>query len=296
VDWVRVGLSLRALRRRRGWTQARLGLEAHCSRSLIALVERGHGDRLGGHTLVRIAEALSARVRIQILWHGEDLDRLVDRRHAAIVERVVRRLHALGWHVLPEVTFQFGAERGSIDVLATHASTRAMLIIEVKSVVPDVQATLSGLDRKSRLAWRIAAERNVRPTSVSRLLVLPEGTTTRRRIQHVEATFNAAYPARNIQVNRWLQAPTGSLSGILFLPNVNQGDVRRRSTLEGDLPVHARSPETSQMSTTGRIRAKQGVKCHGGWNSEGSPDGRGTRRPEAAAAPTETARGGAAGH
>ncbi|HVH18470.1 MAG TPA: helix-hairpin-helix domain-containing protein, partial [Myxococcota bacterium] len=45
-----------------------------------------------------------------------DGDRLLDERHAAMVEAVMRRLVALGWKVRAEVTFSSFGERGSIDV------------------------------------------------------------------------------------------------------------------------------------------------------------------------------------
>jgi hypothetical protein len=212
---------------------------------LIALVEAGEGDRLAGHTLARIADALGARLRLQVLWHGENLDRLLDHRHATLVERTVRTLEMLGWHVAPEVTFQVGSERGSIDALAMFVGTGAVLVVEVKSVVPDVQATLAGLDRKARLAPRIATDRGWHVASVSRLLVLPEGTTTRRRIQLVTATLAAAYPARNVEVNRWLRAPTTPLSGILFLPDVNERDIRRRSSRSASRSTQGRGPQSS---------------------------------------------------
>ena len=64
---------------------------------------------------------------------------------------VVRRLRALGWDVAVEVSFSRFGERGSIDVLAFHPARRALLVTEVKSVTPDMQAMLAGLDRKARL-------------------------------------------------------------------------------------------------------------------------------------------------
>jgi len=102
-----------------------------------------------------------------------------------------------------------------------------LLVVEVKSVLPDVQSALATLDRKARLAPRIAAERGLRISSVSRVLVLPENATTRRRVQLVAATLTAAYPARNIEVRRWLRAPSATLAGILFVPNATERGNRR---------------------------------------------------------------------
>ena len=49
--------------------------------------------------------------------------------------------------------------------------------VEVKSVVPDLQAMLHGIDRKARVAPFLARERNWSPSTVSRLLVLPNDKT-----------------------------------------------------------------------------------------------------------------------
>jgi transcriptional regulator with XRE-family HTH domain len=250
MDWDRVGSSLRVLRRRRGWTQAALASKAGCSRSWVGAVERGHGDQVTGNALARLAEALGARLRVQVLWHGEELDRLLDRRHAALVEALVRRLEALGWHVAVEVTFRVGPERGSIDVLSFHPATAALLVVEVKSVLPDVQSALSGLDRKARLGRGIAAERGLRASSISRLLVLPENATTRRRVQLVAATLAAAYPSRNVEVGRWLRAPSGGLSGIWFLPDASERGNRRTPAVVRTPATQGLTPGSSGMSTS----------------------------------------------
>ena len=93
---------------------------------------------------------------VRVYWQGEALDRLRDERHAAIVERVLRLLTAEGWIARTEVSFSEYGERGSIDVFALHPKVGALLVIEVKSAVPDLQATLSNLDRKTRLAPGLA--------------------------------------------------------------------------------------------------------------------------------------------
>ena len=108
-----------------------------------------------------MAEALGARLSVRVYWHGEELDRLLDAAHAGIVDQVVALLVANGWEVVPEATFNHFGERGSVDVLAWHPIHRALLIIEVKSVVPDVQALLAGVDRKVRIAPAIARSSRV---------------------------------------------------------------------------------------------------------------------------------------
>jgi hypothetical protein len=106
-----------------------------------------------------------------------------------------------------EVSFSVRGERGSIDVLAFHPTAATLLVVEVKSVVPDLQATFVTVDRKTRLASEIARERKWRPAHVGRLLVLREDWTARRRVAAHEATFAGAFPARGWAVRRWLRDP-----------------------------------------------------------------------------------------
>jgi len=179
-------------------------------------------------TLEKLAAALRARVSVRLLWQGEELDRLLDADHARLVEEVVRRLGATQWEAHPEQTFALHGERGSIDILAFHAATRQLLVIEVKSVVPDMQAMLAGLDRKARLGPLVARELNWSPTGTSRLLVLPDDRTARRRIERFAATLDRVLPARTLEVRRWLQQPGGSIAGILFLSGVIQVNARHR--------------------------------------------------------------------
>ncbi len=108
-------------------------------------------------TLRKVAEALDASLDIRLRWNGEGLDRLLDEAHAGLVEDLVQRLMADGWVTEVEVSFSIRGERGSIDVLGYHEPTGMVLVTEVKSVVPDSQATLFALDRKTRLARRSPA-------------------------------------------------------------------------------------------------------------------------------------------
>jgi transcriptional regulator with XRE-family HTH domain len=229
VDPVRFGLSLRALRRRRGWTQTQLAAAAGISQTAISRIERGRGDRLTVRTLAHVLATLGARISVRVLSHGEDLDRLLDAGHAEIVERVTRLLRRRGWEVAPEVTFSVYGERGSIDVLATHPSTGALLVVEVKSAVPDVQATLAGIDRKARLALGIARERGWPARSISRWLVLPGDKTSRRRVERHAATFSAALPGRTVEMRRWSTAPEGAMAGVMFVSPGTHATARHRT-------------------------------------------------------------------
>jgi hypothetical protein len=99
-----------------------------------------------------------------------------------------------------------------------------LFVVEVKSVVPDNQAAILGLDRKSRLAPGIAAERGWHTRAVAKLLVVSATATSRRRVARLRATYDAVFPIRGAKVRSWLRSPAGAISGLLFVPYVTRGD------------------------------------------------------------------------
>lgn len=237
MDTIRFGHALRALRRRAGLSQAEVGRRAGASASTVNRIEHGRVERVGFSTLRSIGAAVDAEVQLQVRWRGEALDRLLDEGHAALVEATVRLLRTLGWEVAVEASFAIGGERGSIDVLGWHAASGYVVVVEVKSVVPDNQATLFGVDRKARLAPIIARDRGWTCLGVARLLVVGEGRTARRRVEQHAAMFDAALPARGAEMRGWLREPVSPPpAGILFLEaglppsNVHGVKARRRSS------------------------------------------------------------------
>lgn len=217
VDDRRVGLIIRALRRRRGWRQSDLGEACGLSQAAVSLAERGHVDALSLRTLRRILLALDARGDVDVRWRGGSLDRTLDERHAALVGLVVRLLTSFGWEWALEVTYSVYGERGSIDVLGFYRATASLLVIEVKTELTSVEETLRRLDEKTRLAPEIAWDRlQRRSRCTSRLLVLPETSTSRERLAGHAGVLSAVLPAKNVGVRRWLAAPSGSLHGRLL--------------------------------------------------------------------------------
>ena len=230
MDGIRFGRHFRALRVRLERRQSDVSADSGLSRSLIASIDRGQIDGVTIGSLVRAAHALGAEVDVRLRWRGEQLDRLLDEAHAAVVDAMVARLQRqVGWVVEVEVSFSVWGERGSIDILAFHPAFGALLVIEVKSVVADTQATLYGLDRKARLAQQIVKDRPWRIRHVNRLLVIGASATSRRRVARLAATYEIALPARGATVRRWLVHPAEPLDGLLFLANDSHGGTRRRS-------------------------------------------------------------------
>jgi transcriptional regulator with XRE-family HTH domain len=246
MDSILFGRGVKALRLRKGWRQDDLADAAQVSRGVVARIERGNADRVTVATLDKVAAAVGARVACRLTWNGEGLDRLLDAEHAAIVEAVVRTLRAADWLVATEVSFNNFGERGSVDVLAFHQASRFVLVIEVKSVVPDVQAMLVALDRKERLARQIARERGWDAGAVARLLVIGENRTARRRVDMHAATFGNMFPDRAREIRRWLVEPVASspLRGLWFLSGDAQAGVKQRARRSRRHPERGLNPDS----------------------------------------------------
>jgi transcriptional regulator with XRE-family HTH domain len=156
VDPIRLGRSLRVIRRSRGQRQLDVAQAAGVSQTLVSAVERGHGARLSVGTLARVFAALDADLELVVRYRGGTLDRLLDERHAATVAAVLGTLRARGWTTAVEVTFNHYGDRGSIDVLAVHPVARIVLVVEVKTEITSAEETLRRLDVKVRVGAGLA--------------------------------------------------------------------------------------------------------------------------------------------
>jgi transcriptional regulator with XRE-family HTH domain len=218
-DPARIGRSLRAIRVRLGLRQADVARRAGCSRSFVSKVERGLARSGDVRRVERLCVALGADLDIRIRWRGEGLDRLLDEGHATLIDGFLPVLRTAGWQVALEVTFNEFGDRGSIDIFGWHPATRSLLVVEIKSVVPDAQGTLAPLDRKVRVAPKLARARGWDLATVSRLLVIGDTTTNRERVRRFDELFDVALPIRGRDVRRWLSTPAGPIEGLWFLPD-----------------------------------------------------------------------------
>ena len=243
MDDRRVGLVIRALRRRRGWRQVDLASKARVSQSLISLLERGHLDTITHGTLRRILGKLDARCEIDVRWRGGHLDRMLDEGHARLIDATIAFLAQMGWLWAVEVTYAIFGEYGSIDVLAFHVQTGSLLVIEVKTELTSIEETLRRHGAKVRLGPQIARDQQKwRARSTSRLLIMPESTSTRDQIARHARILDSALPAENVAVRQWLKAPSGTLGGRLFFRITSPGGGKREPG--GSHRVRGRNPSS----------------------------------------------------
>jgi transcriptional regulator with XRE-family HTH domain len=237
MDDLRIGSMIRAARVRKGWRQQDLATAGHVARATISRIERGHLGSLPLDTIRAICAGLDIRLDLQPRWRGGDLDRMLSRRHSLLHESVTRALAAAfpDWEIAPEVSFAIYREHGVIDLLLWHPDRRALLVIELKTDIVDVGEMLGTLDKKRRLAWKIAEGRGWSPKTVSAWIVIAGSRTNERRVAEFQAMLRSAYPADGRQVRAWLRDPEGSIAALSLwpgpssVPTTPTRRVRRRS-------------------------------------------------------------------
>jgi transcriptional regulator with XRE-family HTH domain len=218
VNDLLVGRSIRLLRLRGGWRQSDLAQKAGVSPQLVSLVELGHFEHVTLKKVRLVFGAVDADAWLDLRWRGGVIERVLDERHAALVGIVASTLSRWGWEVVPEVSYSVFGERGSIDLVAWHAASGTLLVIEIKTELVSAEGTLRKLDEKDRLAPKVVRERfGWRPERVSRLLVLPADRTQRRHVARHAAVLDRALPVRGDALRASLRRPNGRVAGLWFV-------------------------------------------------------------------------------
>lgn len=212
-------------------------------------MERGRLEGTPLRSIRAVLEPLEASGWLDLRWRGGLLDRLLDERHASLVGTVVRDLAGWGWEVVPEVSYSVFGERGSIDILGWHARSHSLVVVEAKTELVSIEATLRKHDEKLRLAPKVAAERfGWRSRVVGGVIALASDRTQRRRVDRHAAVLDRALPVRGPEVRAWLRRPSGQMAGLWFVTPTNPGSGHgardtpwrvRRARSKGDIGARA---------------------------------------------------------
>jgi transcriptional regulator with XRE-family HTH domain len=228
MDDLRLGLALRAARVKRRLRQCDLADQAGVSASLVSRLEHGDLGRVSLRAFRGVAAKLGVSLELVPRSASGELDRVVNARHAALGERVAAWIaRQPGWIVAAEISFAIYGERGIVDLLAWHESTSSLVVIELKTAIVDVDELIGTLDRKRRLATRIAAARGWAARSVSSWLIVGDSSTNRRRVADHRILLTSALPRDGRSLAPlFLHPDRGPESGIAFwsnLPGVKVG-------------------------------------------------------------------------
>jgi transcriptional regulator with XRE-family HTH domain len=217
MDDVRIGNSLRVIRIRKHLRQADVGRRARVSRQIVGRIENGAAGRYPLDTARAVVGALGARLDSRLRYQGAELDRIVNAAHALLHESVAGHLHRCpGWTWLPEVGFAHYGERGVIDILAGHAETRSLLIIELKTELVDPQELVAVMHRRVRLGRTIAQQQGWDPLTVSAWVIVRDTATERRRLSRHARLLRSAFPVEGRTARGWLMRPSSPISALSF--------------------------------------------------------------------------------
>lgn len=181
------GRVLRMLRLRRDWRQSDVAEKAGISSSAVGRHENGVIGLLG--ILEKHAAVFGLRVDVRVVGRAGSLIRLADEEHARIVERVAGWFRAQGCLTETEASFSEWGERGRIDLLAFDAATRALVIVEVKTQLLDLQELFGSLNVKERLGARIAERRGWKPVRLVTVLAVANTAANRRVVRDHPSLF-----------------------------------------------------------------------------------------------------------
>ncbi len=194
---VTVGAAVRASRKERGWSQARLSAESRVPQTVVSSIERATHFNPPIETIRRLCTALDAELIVEIRparLVGRSDQR--DPAHAACVAATRRILERVGWTTASEIEIVTGRARGFVDLLAFDPRTRRLLVIEVKTEIRDV----GGLERQ--VGWYLREARSAagslgwRPQRVSGVVVCLATAAVDAAVVVNRVQLAAAFPLR----------------------------------------------------------------------------------------------------
>jgi len=246
VDDLAIGRLFREIRLRLDWPQKVVAARARISDGAYSAIERGLFDTVPLGKLRRVAAVLEVRLPLEPRWRGAAVDRILSSRHAQMTEAVARMLIDAGWEVRPEVSFSHYGERGVVDLVAWHAASRTILLIELKTELVDINDLLAVTDRRRRLAATIVEPFGWVPAAIASWVVVAEGRTNRRRLEKHRSAIRSAFPIDGRSIAGWLKRPEHPHFALWFLPNLSGTSLRpgpapRHRVRRPDLNVDARA-------------------------------------------------------
>lgn len=243
---VGVGQAVGEARARRGWSRAQLAEAASVSRFLVYLIERGEPASIEAY--LRLASALRMRLDARLIDPRRRADLSVggDPVHSAMGEVEATHLRARGLEVAIDEPYQHFQFAGRADLLAWDRERRALLHLENRTRLPDIQAAAGSFNAKraylpEAFGARVGIGRWVTVTHVMAMLWSAE-------ILHVlrlrRQTFRALCPDGSASFAAWWggsEMPSGARSAlVLFDPGASSRQRRwvGVEALDGLRPRH----------------------------------------------------------
>ena len=184
-----------------------------------------------GWPLSSRSTSASRRAGAAARWRGGELGRLLNDRHAMLHGVALELLERVGgWARTPEVSFNVWGERGIVDIVAWHAVSRTILLVEIKTELVDPQELVGVMDRRRRLGREISASLGWDPLVIATWVVLADTRTNRRHLARHARLLRSAFPADGRTMARWLRSPAGRIDALSFLPYSREARASRETT------------------------------------------------------------------
>ena len=249
MDARRLGSLVRAVRIRKGLRQLDVAGSAGVSRATVSRLESGNIGRLSLDIVERIASVVEVRTELFGRWHGGDGDRLLNWRHSLLADSFSAAVRAHdGWLFEPEVPFSIYGERGVIDQMGWHELCSHLLVVELKTEFVDINEMLGTLNRKLRLAPRIAAEKGWRPKLVSGWLIIADTRTNRRHAARHSSLLRSRFSLDGRSLSAFLANPSTATFGMAFWTDVRPENVTRQAAR---ILTRVRAPEPAAAPDSG---------------------------------------------
>jgi transcriptional regulator with XRE-family HTH domain len=255
MDARRLGSLVRAVRIRKGLRQQDVAGSAGVSRATVSRLESGKVGRLSLDTVERIASVVDVRTELFGRWQGGDCDRLLNWRHSLLADSfsAAVRVHG-GWLFEAEVPFSIYGERGVIDQMGWHERSSHLLVVELKTEFVDINEMLGTMNRKLRLAPRVASERGWRPKLVSGWLIVSDTRTNRRHAARHSSLLRSRFSLDGRSLSAFLDNPAAATFGLAFWTDVHPRNVTREAAR---ILTRVRTPKPAAPPDSGTCDARR---------------------------------------
>jgi transcriptional regulator with XRE-family HTH domain len=216
----KLGGEVRAMRRRRRWSQADLARRAGLGRGVVTRLERGVG-RLDLEVMERISIVLGVTLNVSL---GRDpREDVADAGHLAMQELVLKLGRATGFDRQLELATRPAESWRSIDVVLVSEARRAAIAIECWNTIGDVGAAARSSSRKLADLEQAAVGRWGEDARAALVWVVRDSLRNRGLVARYPEAFAARFPGSS---RAWVAALTSS-GAVPEEPALVWCDVRR---------------------------------------------------------------------
>lgn len=198
----RLGADIRAMRKRRGWTQVELGRRTSLGRLVIGGLERG-ARPLDVESLERLAVALG--VPLAIGFDRDVREDTADAGHLAIQEVVLRVARAAGYVTQFETPTRPNEPWRSTDVVVGSEQRKSVIACECWNTFGDVGAAVRSSRRKLIEIEQLAAGRWGPAAEAALVWVVRDTARNRRLILRYPEVFASTFIGSS---HAWVRALT----------------------------------------------------------------------------------------